>query len=323
MAVTTLRALPARRRAGARRGRWPSWPCSPSASSRWACCPRRSPAWSKPGMLLCLVKPRRLRWRVGESAGELAGDGALERSADLFGGASFGPTARDVVAMTRSGWWDIRVSAIDDRARLRRRSPPRSSRRRVVAPEEAGIGQVPVIAARAASEWIRPRWDQAVSTTAALTAPTPGSLSSCAASLASTNVVSWRRLSWSSSSPVSDAAGRPNRLTARGGRGERLAPRSHAAIVAICWFDSGLRASTPRSTVRTSAVRALLARVRSRPMPSMTIRVSRSPPVPRPTHASARLRPAAVAGKVDVACTAPVRDATAARVWVLAWASTR
>jgi hypothetical protein len=32
--------------------------------------------------------------------------------------------------------------------------------------------------------------------------------------------------------------------------------------------------------------------------------------------------PAAVAGKVDVASTAPVRDATAAKVWVLAWAST-
>ena len=54
----------------------------------------------------------------------------------------------------------------------------------------------------------------------------------------------------------------------------------------------------------------------------MTTRVANSPLVRRPTHASARRMPAAVAGKVDVASTAAVRDATATKVWVLAWAST-
>jgi hypothetical protein len=48
-----------------------------------------------------------------------------------------------------------------------------------VLPEDAGNGQVTAIAANAPSEWIRPRWDQAVRMTAALTAPMPDMASRC------------------------------------------------------------------------------------------------------------------------------------------------
>src|SRR3989304_3412734 len=47
------------------------------------------------------------------------------------------------------------------RARLSWRSPPRLSRWRVVWPDDAGRGQTPARAAKAASLRIRPWWDQA------------------------------------------------------------------------------------------------------------------------------------------------------------------
>lgn len=50
----------------------------------------------------------------------------------------------------------IRVNAMVLMARFRRRSPPRLSRCRTVFPEDAGIGQVPAIIAKAASDRMRP-----------------------------------------------------------------------------------------------------------------------------------------------------------------------
>jgi len=68
------------------------------------------------------------------------------------------------------------------RARLRRRSPLRSSRWRIVWPEEAGIGAQPARRAKAASLLIRPGCDQEIRTWAAASGPTPGCSSSCGAS---------------------------------------------------------------------------------------------------------------------------------------------
>src|SRR5690625_5506044 len=60
------------------------------------------------------------------------------------------------------------------RAWLRCRSPVRLRRCLVVLPEEAGRGLVPAILAKAASEWMRPGWDQAVRMMAAVMGPMPG-----------------------------------------------------------------------------------------------------------------------------------------------------
>ena len=67
----------------------------------------------------------------------------------------------------------MRVKAMEESARLSRRSPPRLRRWRSVFPEDAGMGQVPESDAKAASERIRPPWDQATRMTAALTVPMP------------------------------------------------------------------------------------------------------------------------------------------------------
>lgn len=84
----------------------------------------------------------------------------------------------------------IRVNAMVLIARFSRRSPPRLSRCLTVFPEDAGIGQVPAIIAKAAAERMRPGCDQTVITIAAVTAPTP-----CMASSSGTcwvvSLVSW------------------------------------------------------------------------------------------------------------------------------------
>ena len=66
----------------------------------------------------------------------------------------------------------MRVLAIECRARLSCRSPPRLSRCSVESPDSILIGETPPSLARAASWWIRPWWDQTDSTMAALTGPT-------------------------------------------------------------------------------------------------------------------------------------------------------
>src|SRR6266516_1743045 len=70
-------------------------------------------------------------------------------------------------------WWSVRLSL---------RSPLRSSRWRVVWPEEAGIGAAPARRAKAASLTTRPWCDQESTTWAARSGPMPGSSSSCGAS---------------------------------------------------------------------------------------------------------------------------------------------
>src|SRR5690625_6248253 len=88
----------------------------------------------------------------------------------------------------------MRVSRMVCRARFRRRSPPRLRRWRVVLPLEAGRGLVPAMAAKAASEWMRPGWDHTVGKVAAFTAPTPGALVMWALSEAATRSVGSRLL---------------------------------------------------------------------------------------------------------------------------------
>src|SRR5215203_4648072 len=58
------------------------------------------------------------------------------------------------------------------------------------------------------------------------------------------------------------------------------------------------------------------------PTPSTTHNVSRSPSVRRPTQATARWSPAAVAGNCPSSMTSPVGQAKIANEWVRAWAST-
>ena len=71
-------------------------------------------------------------------------------------------------------WWSARLSCL---------SPLRSSRWRIVFPDEAGIGAAPASRANAASLTRRPRCDQESTTWAASNGPMPGWLSSCGASL--------------------------------------------------------------------------------------------------------------------------------------------
>lgn len=76
----------------------------------------------------------------------------------------------------RAGVWGrIRTMTRVVSARLSRRYPSRLSLCRCVFPDDAGTGQVPAAAAKAASDRTRPGCDHAVVTEAATTEPTPGS----------------------------------------------------------------------------------------------------------------------------------------------------
>jgi hypothetical protein len=66
------------------------------------------------------------------------------------------------------------------KARCSCRSPPRLRRWRTTCPEDTGTGR-PASMAKAASERNRPRWDQLISSWAALTGPMPGWVSNAGA----------------------------------------------------------------------------------------------------------------------------------------------
>ena len=119
--------------------------------------------------LLCLSSRRGLGAGGGvESAVDVPGEVSLEAATDLAEGVSFGGAAFDARGSVR-----MRVTMAMWRARFRRRSPPRLIRYRTVLPEDAGIGLVPARLANAASNLIRPRCDQDVNATAAVTGPMP------------------------------------------------------------------------------------------------------------------------------------------------------
>jgi hypothetical protein len=92
-----------------------------------------------------------------------------------------------------------RTSATVCNALLSWRSPPRFRRWRVCWPDDAGIGQAPASAAKAASERSRPAYDQLTRTCAALIGPTPGRPSSHGASAVTS-------LARSASSPAASVA---------------------------------------------------------------------------------------------------------------------
>lgn len=152
----------------------------------------------------------------------------------------------------------MRVTMVMWRARLRRRSPPRLMRCRMVFPEDAGIGLMPARLAKAASVLMRPRCDHAVSVTAAVTGPIPGCWRRVAAGLCWTRSVIRLVTSLSLLSSAVTCLASLIALSCAVWVARSLLCVLHAAIVTICVAVSGWRASMPRSTTRSSAVSALI-----------------------------------------------------------------
>ena len=120
------------------------------------------------------------------------------------------------------------------RARLRRRSPPRLVRCRMVFLEDAGIGLTPVRLAKAASVLMRPGCDHAVSVTAAVAGPIPGCWRRVVAALCRTrSVICLVRSLSSLSSAVTCLASLIALSRAVWVAGSLLCVL-HAAIVTIC-----------------------------------------------------------------------------------------
>ena len=132
-------------------------------------------------------------------------------------------------------------------------------------PEDAGSGETPPRAANAASERTRPACDQACSTVAATTGPTPGSSSRCGAWAVTARVSAVLLAARSVSRARMRRARRmaSPRPMSRAVAGVEAAGVRQAAIVVIVAAARRPRASMLRSRVRSSAVSALTARVRS------------------------------------------------------------
>lgn len=217
---------------------------------------------NRPLNLLCLSSRRKLGSCFGvEVSVDLTSEVSLEAATDLSEGAAFCGAAFDVGA--GAGSIRMRVTTAMWRALFRRRSPPRLMRCRTVLPEEAGIGLVPARLANAASDLMRPRWDQEVSATAAVTGPMPGWSRSGPAGLWRTRsvirfVMSLRSVSRATTRLASLMASPRVVAVARSSSRAR-----QAAIMVICVAVSGRRASMPRSRTRSSAVSALIVAVRS------------------------------------------------------------
>jgi hypothetical protein len=109
---------------------------------------------------------------VFQESVELAGDSALEAAADLALAVALGDAAGGVDPGRLVVVW--RIITMVCKARLSCRSPPRLRRWRTTWPVEASTGAAPPSIANAASERSRPRWDQLISTWAALIGPIPG-----------------------------------------------------------------------------------------------------------------------------------------------------
>jgi len=157
------------------------------------------------------------------------------------------------------------------RAGLSWRSPPRLSRYRTVFPEEAGSGLAPARAAKAASCRSLPGYAHATSIVAAVTGPIPVSFVSSAAGLCSFRFDSclsfWRISAWACRTRCAQRLASVRAVAKL--RGSFLLRQD--VIWLRIFSPSARRASMPQSMVRSNAVRALTALVRSRANSSLAV----------------------------------------------------
>jgi hypothetical protein len=113
---------------------------------------------------------------VFQEAIEVSGDVAGKAAFDLSAGLALGSTTSDVVA----GGWLVLDPALDQGVQCVVELAVAVTVEPITGgdwPLFAGIGATPASMANAASEWIRPGWDQAHNTVAATIGPTPNASS--------------------------------------------------------------------------------------------------------------------------------------------------